>query len=139
MAISEKDLFPSGDWNFVFGLASYENRVGVSSIYRLEDGHLDSANYIRTLSRLIKIATHEIGHMFSLRHCIHAKCVMNGTNHLGETDATPARACSECQQKLLWNLRYDNRKRLQEQCAFFDANGLKDELNLCQQDLKLAE
>jgi archaemetzincin len=35
MAFSEKDLFPKLEWNFVFGLASYTDRVGVSSIYRL--------------------------------------------------------------------------------------------------------
>jgi archaemetzincin len=138
MAISEKDLFPSADWNFVFGLASYENRVGVSSIFRLEDEHLDSSNFTKTLLRLIKVTTHEIGHMLSLHHCTHARCVMNGSNHLGETDATPARACSECQKKLLWNLRYDNGKRLQELTAFFGANGLLEEMDQCRKDVALA-
>jgi archaemetzincin len=135
MAITEKDLYPRPDWNFVFGLASYEERVGVSSIYRLQDESLDTGNFKKCLARLIKISSHEIGHMFSLHHCTNAKCVMNGSNHLGETDATPARPCSECQKKLLWNFRYDNRKRLGELVEFFRANGLDDDLVRCEQDL----
>lgn len=136
MAFSEKDLYPSGDWNFVFGIASYKDRVGVSSIFRLEDQHLDSSNIQKTLSRLIKITSHEIGHMFSLMHCTYAECVMNGSNHLGETDATPVRACSECQKKLLWCLRYNNDKRAAALSAFFREKGFEEELKLSDMDLK---
>src|SRR3712207_7363776 len=39
-----------------------------------------------TLLRTLKIAAHETGHMFSVRHCTKYECVMNGSNHLGETD-----------------------------------------------------
>jgi archaemetzincin len=30
MGITERDLFPRPEWNYVFGLASYENGVGVT-------------------------------------------------------------------------------------------------------------
>lgn len=136
MAITEKDLYPSTDWNYVFGLASYTNRVGVSSLYRLQDQEQDTLHYTRCLSRLIKVSSHEIGHMFSLHHCIRAKCVMNGSNRLSETDASPARACSECQKKLLWNFRYDNTKRLQQLLTFFSDNRLWDEHASCMQDME---
>ncbi|WP_167856897.1 archaemetzincin [Hymenobacter aquaticus] len=138
MAISAKDLYPRPDWNYVFGLASYPDRVGVTSIYRLQDQSLTTENYTRCLSRLVNISSHEIGHMFSLRHCTYAHCVMNGTNSLPETDTTPNRLCSECQRKLHWNFQYDNLRRLQELAAFFRRNELRRDYALTSQDLRKA-
>lgn len=36
MAITEKDLYPKPEWNYVFGLASYRDKIAVSSIYRMQ-------------------------------------------------------------------------------------------------------
>ncbi|NML37242.1 Zn-dependent protease [Chitinophaga sp. G-6-1-13] len=136
MAISARDLYPQSDWNYVFGLASYAERVGVSSIYRLQnETTLDATNYLLCLKRLNSIASHEIGHMFSLHHCLHARCAMNGTNNLEETDRAPNRICSECQKKLYWNLRYDNQKRLQELVDYCRQHQLQRDLGLLQKDL----
>ncbi|MBC9913826.1 archaemetzincin [Chitinophaga varians] len=135
MAISAQDLYPKSDWNYVFGLASYVDQVGVTSIYRLQNETLDTANYTTCLKRLNKVASHEIGHMFSLHHCLHAQCAMNGSNNLGETDRAPNRLCSACQQKLYWNLRYDNQKRLQELVDYCRQQQLQRDLYLLQKDL----
>ena len=70
MGLSELDLYPKPEWNYVFGLASYHDKIGVSSIYRLQDGELTAENFNLCLSRLLKISSHEIGHMFGLHHCI---------------------------------------------------------------------
>lgn len=94
MGITERDLFPKPEWNYVFGLASYQNGVGVTSMYRFADGNLSESNFSQSLERLIKISSHEIGHMFGISHCLNANCVMNETNNLTETDAHFARACS---------------------------------------------
>lgn len=126
MAFSAKDLYPQDDWNYVFGLGSYRKRVGVTSIYRLKD-----TSFLR---RLVSISSHEIGHMLSLNHCIHARCVMNGTNGLYETDKAPLRLCAECQQKLYWNLKYDNRKRLKELMAFCKENHLQRDWDILNKD-----
>jgi archaemetzincin len=123
LAISAKDLYPKSDWNYVFGLASYVKRVGVSSIYRLQDTR-----------RLINVASHEIGHMMSLHHCTFAKCTMNGSNGLAETDAAPNRLCSACQQKLYWNFTYDNRKRLKELMDFCKENALEKDYDILKLD-----
>ncbi|PJJ53102.1 archaemetzincin [Hymenobacter chitinivorans] len=136
MAISAKDLYPEADWNYVFGQASYPHRVGITSIYRLQDQTLTPKNYTRCLTRLLSISSHEIGHMVSLHHCTYARCAMNGTNSLPETDATPNRLCSECQTKLYWNFRYDNVRRLQELAAFFRKNQLRRDGALAQMDLR---
>jgi archaemetzincin len=137
MAITAKDLYPKESWNYVFGLASYVNRVGVSSIYRFKDSALDSiANYKQCLRRLIGVASHEVGHMFTMQHCIYAQCIMNGSNSLAESDAQPNRLCAVCQQKLYWNIRYDNRKRLKELSAFFNTHQLLEDMNYLKLDIE---
>lgn len=135
LAISAKDLFPDNKWNYVFGQASYINRIGVSSVYRLQNKQLTANNYTLCLSRLLKITSHEIGHMLSMQHCIYAQCTMNGSNSLPETDRAPNRLCSECQQKLYWNIRYNNRQRLTLLTTFCSTNSLTTDFTLLQHDL----
>lgn len=139
MGITEKDLFPRPEWNYVFGLASYEKGVGVTSMYRFANGHLSDSNFNESFLRLIKISSHEIGHMFGISHCLNANCVMNGTNTLTETDYHLARACSLCQRKLNSSIHYDPKKRLRELKNFFEKQHLNTELSLSQQDLNLVQ
>ncbi|MCI9845848.1 archaemetzincin [Flavobacterium pectinovorum] len=137
MGLTEVDLYPKPEWNFVFGLASYHDKVGVSSIYRLQDGILTSDNFNLCLSRLLKISSHEIGHMFGLHHCIAAECVMNGTNSMSETDKSSVRLCSVCQRKLNSGIKYNNEKRLTELKIYFQKNHLTEELQLINKDIAL--
>lgn len=137
MGITEKDLFPRPEWNYVFGQASYKDGVGVTSMYRFSNGNLSESNFNESLERLIKISSHEIGHMFGISHCLNANCVMNGTNSLSETDFHFARACSLCQQKLNSTLRYDQKKRLTALKHFFEKQHLNAELSRTEQDLNL--
>ena len=134
MAITEKDLYPHPAWNYVFGIASYEDRVGVSSIFRLQNDEPDSSNYKRCLRRLLNIASHEIGHMFSIHHCTLSKCVMNGSNSLNESDLQPLRLCSECQKKLSFKINYNNKRRLTELVNYLKINDLKEDLPAAQND-----
>ncbi|MBF4516232.1 archaemetzincin family Zn-dependent metalloprotease [Flavobacterium sp. ANB] len=136
MGLTEIDLYPKPEWNFVFGLASYTQKVGVSSIYRLNDEKLTDANFNLGLSRLLKICSHEIGHMFGLHHCIEVNCVMNGTNSLSETDTKQIRLCSVCQRKLNSSIKYDNKKRLIALEKYFQSNNLTEELKLMKNDLE---
>lgn len=132
MAITEKDLYPKPEWNYVFGLASYRDKIAVSSIYRMQK----EADFNLALERLLKICSHEIGHMFGLYHCIVANCVMNGTNSMTETDSHSIRLCSLCQRKLNSGFKYDNLKRLKELEEFFKKNNLNDGLALMKKDLE---
>ena len=75
LAFTEQDLYPTANMNYVFGQASLENRVGVWSLYRL-DNLTGAPNFLR---RTLKIAAHETGHIFSMRHCTKYECVMSGT------------------------------------------------------------
>ncbi|MEN2400933.1 Zn-dependent protease [Flavobacterium sp. MC2016-06] len=135
MGLTQVDLYPKPEWNFVFGLASYSQKIGVSSIYRLQDENLTEANFNLCLSRLLKVCPHEIGHIFGLHHCTAADCLMNGTNSLPETDVHTIRLCSECQMKLNSSIKYDNKKRLLALAKFFKDNNLTVELELMQKDL----
>lgn len=130
MLFTEKDLYPSDDWNFVFGQASYPDRVGATSIFRLNPQNDNNL----FLERVLKIASHEIGHMFTIAHCTNAHCLMNGANSMEETDISPLRLCSECQHKLSWNIQYDNNKRIKELLKFYVENNLKNAYQLCKKD-----
>lgn len=48
----------------------------------------------------IQTMTHEIGHMFGIRHCQWLNCVMQGSNHLEESDRRPLDFCPICLHKL---------------------------------------
>ena len=132
MAITEKDLYPKPEWNYVFGLASYRDKIAVSSMYRMQK----EADFNLSLDRLLKICSHEIGHMFGLHHCIEGNCVMNGTNSMVETDRHFIRLCSLCQRKLNSGFKYDNVKRLKELEKYFKDNKLTSGFELMEKDLK---
>lgn len=139
MGLSELDLYPKPEWNYVFGLASYHDKVGVSSIYRLQDGELTAENFNLCLSRLLKISSHEIGHMFGLHHCTTANCVMNGTNSMGETDRHSIRLCSVCQRKLNSCISYDNKKRLTDLEKYFKKNDLVEGFESMKKDIEVIQ
>jgi len=136
MAITEKDLFPKPSWNYVFGLGSFHDRTGVTSIYRFQDHKTDSLANQKCLERMIKTVSHEIGHMFTMKHCIHASCLMNGTNSLHETDSRPNRLCSECFAKLYWNLKWKPKERQTALSAWFKDQHLKNDYRLSEKDRK---
>jgi len=113
IAFTSSDLWPGEGWNFVFGQASLEDRVGVWSIYRNGDPNIDEKSYQLCLKRTIKTGVHEIGHMFSLHHCIYYECLMNGSNHRKESDTRPLWLCPVCLKKLMWALKANPVKRYQ--------------------------
>lgn len=114
IAFTNEDLHPGGTMYFVFGQASLENRVGVWSLFRLNHG----GNFEKFLERTMKIAAHETGHMFSMRHCTKYQCVMSGSNHLGETDKWPIDACPECMAKISWMTKQSPKERYDRLARF---------------------
>lgn len=53
------------------------------------------------------VVAHEVTHMFGIRHCIHYKCLMNGSNHLEESSKKPLYLCVVCLRKLQSNIKFD--------------------------------
>lgn len=113
LGITAMDLWPGPGWNFVFGQASLQDRVGVWSMAR--NGDADGEPFMRRLCalRTVMTATHETGHMFGIRHCIAYECGMNGSNSSDERDRQPLEFCPECQAKLWWTLELDPLARSQ--------------------------
>ena len=77
-----------------------------------------AGDYELFLERTMKIAVHEVGHMFSMRHCTKYECVMSGTNHLGETDRRPIDACPECMAKIAWMTKTSPKDRYERMIKF---------------------
>ncbi len=111
LAITMEDLYPEPSWNFVFGQASLRDRVGVYTFARYDPafyGDPRAAGYeTLLLRRSCKVPAHETSHMFGLAHCTYFKCLMNGSNHLAESDRRPLHLCPVCLRKLQWNIGFD--------------------------------
>jgi len=131
LGVTMSDLYPGDSWNFVFGQASIKDRIGVYSLFRYDPeafGGSDSAGRnALILRRSLKVMVHEIGHMFSLFHCIYYRCRMNGGNSLKELDSSPMHLCPICLQKLQWNLGFDIRERYEKLKSFYEKHGMSDE------------
>ena len=137
VAITMEDLYPDPTWNFVFGQASLTERVGVYSFSRYDPafyGEARGTDYQELLlRRSMKVLTHETGHIFGLAHCVYFHCVMNGSNHLQESDRRPLHLCPVCLRKLQSSVGLDVVKRYQALASFDEGAGFTDEASWIKQ------
>jgi len=131
LGITMEDLYPEPSWNFVFGQASLRERVGVYSFARYDPvfyGEPRGPDHARTLlRRSCKVLAHETGHMFGLAHCLWYHCVLNGSNHLAESDARPLHECPVDLRKLQWSIGFDVPHRYARLYRFYQKAGFADE------------
>lgn len=129
--VTMEDLYPDPSWNYVFGQASLRKRVGIYSLVRFQPEFWGKKRSDATrrlaLVRSLKTLVHETGHMFGVHHCQTYQCVMNGSNHLAESDARPVHLCPECLKKFRWALGFDMVQRYEALRAFYEKHGLADE------------
>jgi len=133
ISFTTEDLWPGEGWSFVFGQASLQARVGVWSMHRYSDPHRGPGSQTRLLRRTLRVAVHEIAHMFSLEHCTAYACVMNGSNGLEEADRGPLWLCPECLAKVLWATGQDAETRFERLAEFAEIHGLKREASFFEQ------
>ncbi|XP_077709825.1 archaemetzincin-2 isoform X2 [Canis aureus] len=140
------DLYPRDSWNFVFGQASLTDGVGIFSFARYGSDFYSSrfegkVNKLRRVSssdysvfenyytpevtsvlllRSCKTLTHEIGHIFGLRHCQWLACLMQGSNHLEEADRRPLNLCPICLRKLQCAIGFNIIERYQALVRWID-------------------
>ena len=113
LGVTMTDLYPDDSWNFVFGVAELKDRIGVYSFARFDpmnDPFHPELRFQRDtviLRRACRVLAHETGHMFGIRHCTFYRCLMNGANHLDESDSQPLHLCPVDFQKLQSSVRFD--------------------------------
>eukprot|EP00003_Mantamonas_plastica_P026023 TRINITY_DN520_c0_g1_i2.p1 TRINITY_DN520_c0_g1~~TRINITY_DN520_c0_g1_i2.p1 ORF type:complete len:312 (+),score=104.38 TRINITY_DN520_c0_g1_i2:280-1215(+) len=136
IGISMIDLYHRDSWNFVFGLASPDAGAGMFSFARYhprfyddDDGELNEDEKKLMLYRSLKVLAHEAGHLYYIKHCIHYKCLMNGSNHLEESDGKPIFLCPVCLRKLDFNsnLMHKPLPRYRKLLAFCEKYGFDNE------------
>jgi len=130
LGITMADLYPGPGWNFVFGEASFDRRVGVYSLIRYTNRFwgLPETDESRSmfLRRSFKVLAHETGHVFSIAHCTVNECLMNGSNSLDEMDRSTMHLCPVCLHKLQWNLKLDVTRRYRQLRDFYARSGYMD-------------
>jgi archaemetzincin len=142
------DLYPDESWNFVFGQASLRHRVGVYSFARYDPqfygdgapshserpadatrgGGLTPGKQKLMLRRSCKVLAHETCHMFGIQHCIYYCCLINGSNHLAESDARPLHLCPVDLRKLHHSVGFDVVERYRRLREFCKEAGFDDEV-----------
>lgn len=131
LAITMEDLYPEPSWNFVFGQAMLRGRVGVYSFARYDPafyGAKRGSDYEQVLlRRSCKVLVHETAHMFGLHHCIYFKCVVNGSNHLKESDSRPLHLCPVCLRKLQHSIGFDAVGRYRQLLRFYQKIGFDND------------
>lgn len=100
LGVTSGDLFVPV-LTYVFGEAQLDGKVAVVSSHRLRDefyGLSPNSGLLRL--RLVKEATHELGHAFGLLHCSDYLCVMHSSTGVEEIDLKTERLCDGCRGKL---------------------------------------
>jgi predicted Zn-dependent protease len=100
LGICNFDAYSSG-LNFVFGQASLTGGVAAIYLPRLRQEFYGlGADKSIFIERVLKEATHEVGHTFGLNHCPKRSCVMHFSNSLADTDRKAKDFCNVCRNIL---------------------------------------
>lgn len=137
IAFTTSDLWPGEGWNFVFGQASIDDRVGVWSVYRNGNPQKSEEDFKLCLLRTLKTGTHELGHMFGMHHCPYFESAMNGSNHRMESDRRPLYLCPVDLAKLMWNLDVDPQKRYHALAEITEEYGFQAESEFYRRSLEV--
>ncbi|XP_037665616.1 archaemetzincin-2 isoform X4 [Choloepus didactylus] len=98
-------IFSFARYGSDFYSANYKGKVKKlqktsSSDYSVFDNYYIPEITSILLLRSCKTLSHELGHIFGLRHCQWLSCLMQGSNHLEEADRRPLNLCPICLRKL---------------------------------------
>lgn len=141
LAITMQDLYivKNGEaWNFVFGQASMMDGVGVFSFARYDpsgqflsvDASLPAMTVEekrQVLHRSCRVLAHEGTHVIGLKHCIHFACLMNGSNHLQESDRAPLHLCPLCLRKLAEGCSFHPLQRYRMLAEWYEQHGFEEQ------------
>jgi archaemetzincin len=125
------DIWPGGDWNFVYGQADEKNGIAICSLTRICSNKSLAENRGLCLRRSLKTSTHEICHLFALMHCPWYLCNASGCNNMAEMDRHPLELCPQCLAKLCSATGADPAHRFEKLRDFYKQNGLEKEEAFC--------
>jgi len=90
----------------VLGEANEGGRYALASLYRLGKAtDRLSASMDQIIERLVKVAIHELGHLFNMAHCLNKHCLMHYSGNLPELDTTSLAFCDFCSEFLAYSIR----------------------------------
>ncbi|MCP4580181.1 MAG: hypothetical protein GY839_01085 [candidate division Zixibacteria bacterium] len=96
LATTEEDLFIPNK-NFVMGQANSTSHTSVISTFRIKPEFYGlPEDEVLLKSRLLNLASHEVGHMLGLKNCLNKDCQMYVADTLTELDNRPETFCAEC-------------------------------------------
>jgi archaemetzincin len=88
-------------FTFVFGEGLLGGRRCLVSGFRLDNARYgDPPDPERLTERVVKEATHELGHAFGLVHCRDSLCVMRPSGEVGDVDVKSDDFCAACRGML---------------------------------------
>jgi len=100
LAMCDLDAYSSG-LNFVFGQAYIDGRISAIYLPRLrQEFYAMKPDESLFRQRIIKEATHELGHALGLNHCNNPMCVMHFSNSLRDTDIKQNNFCDTCKTQI---------------------------------------
>ena len=103
VGLVDVDLYSPG-FDFVFGEADVAAGIATVSLYRLRQEYYAQPPDSNVFEeRAIKEAIHELGHLYSLSHCLNPECVMHFSTSLGYVDRKTKMFCAKCMQRLRHN------------------------------------
>lgn len=131
MGVTMTDLYPDPTWNFVYGMASFQERVGIQSFARQDPAFFGEPRPDGWQQRLFRRATwtmvHETSHMFGITHCTFWRCVIAGANNEAEAERSPLHLCPVDLRKLQSSIGFDPAKREEALAAVLHDVGIEDE------------
>ena len=105
IGIMEVDLFIP-IFTHVLGEANEGGSYALASLYRLgETTDRLPAPMNLIVERLIKVAVHELGHLFNMAHCMNRQCLMHYSGNLTDLDATSLTFCNYCREFLAYSIK----------------------------------
>jgi len=90
----------------VLGEANEGGRFAIASLHRLgTTADRVPASMDQTIERLVKVAVHELGHLFDVGHCLNKRCLMHYSGNLADLDATSLDFCDYCAEFLAYAIQ----------------------------------
>jgi archaemetzincin len=102
IAVTAVDIFIP-IFSHVYGEARQGGTSAVVSTHRLGDVASRSTSESASAElylRAVKVALHELGHLFQMSHCEDRRCLMHYADTLDAIDRTPLQFCRYCRAEL---------------------------------------